>query len=220
MSCAAGSHAGSHADERPSGTPDLYGQPTAARPRSRTDLNGSGRPYIIFRVRRLGVRVPPSAPQFPQLDGPVISRPGRLSRLLAGFWPYRRRWPRRPRPGRRLCLALSRGGRCRARRPTPGGCPRYRLAGGCSPSRRSPAPRLADQCGWPVQRCRRLFRHESTPSRALPLVASATAHKPRRPRLRTPTANPLAPIRLDGAERGAAIRVMRCWIDGEAALVH
>ena len=38
-------------------------------------------------------------------------------------------------------------GRCRARRPTPGGCPRFPQAGGCSPSRRSPAPRIADQCG-------------------------------------------------------------------------
>ena len=62
-------------------------------------------------------------------------------------------------------------GRCRARRPTPGGCPRF------------PRPvvarrhaglrhRAADQCGWPVQRCRRFFRRERTPSRALPAVAS------------------------------------------------
>ncbi len=55
MSCAAGSHAGSHTDERPSGTPDLHGQPTAARPRSRTDLNGSGRPHRYLRIRRSGV---------------------------------------------------------------------------------------------------------------------------------------------------------------------
>ena len=37
-----------------------------------------------------------------------------------------------PHPGRRLSLALSRGGRCRARRPTPGGCPRFPQADGCS----------------------------------------------------------------------------------------
>ena len=85
---------------------------------------------------------------------------------------------------------------------------------------RFPAPCLADRRGWPVQRCRRFFRRESTPSRALPLVASATAHKPRRPRLRPPPANPLAPIRLDGAVRGAAIQVMGCWTYGEAAFVH
>ncbi len=34
-------------------------------------------------------------------------------------------------------------GRCRARRPTPGDCPRFPWASGCSPLRRSPAPRLA-----------------------------------------------------------------------------
>jgi hypothetical protein len=48
----AGSRAGSHTDERPFGTPDLHGQPTAARPRSRTDLNGSGRPPRYLRITR------------------------------------------------------------------------------------------------------------------------------------------------------------------------
>ena len=42
---ATGSHAGSHRGERPSGIPDGHEQRTGTRPRSRTDLNGSGRPY-------------------------------------------------------------------------------------------------------------------------------------------------------------------------------
>ncbi len=36
-------------------------------PRSRTDLNGPGLQYGHLRIRRLGVRVPPSAPQSPQV---------------------------------------------------------------------------------------------------------------------------------------------------------
>jgi hypothetical protein len=43
------------------------------------------------------------------------------------------------------------------------------------------------------------MRMSGTPSTALPVVASVTAHKPRRPRRRPPTADALAPIRLDGA---------------------
>ncbi len=44
VSCAA-SHAGSHADERPSSCSDPRVQRTAARPRSRTDMNGSRYPH-------------------------------------------------------------------------------------------------------------------------------------------------------------------------------
>ena len=56
-----GSHAGSHRGERPSGIPDGHEQRAGTKPRSRTDLNGSGCRYGNLRIRRLGVRVPPSA---------------------------------------------------------------------------------------------------------------------------------------------------------------
>src|SRR5580700_11970488 len=58
----AGSHAGSHTDEQPSDASDPVVQPGETSPRSRTDLNGFGCPYGYLRIRRLGVRVPPSAP--------------------------------------------------------------------------------------------------------------------------------------------------------------
>ena len=71
-------------------------------------------------------------------------------------------------PGRRLSLALSRAGAAAdAGRLSPLTAGRWLLA-----VTRFPAPRLAGRCGWPVQRCRRFFRRESAPSRALPLVAS------------------------------------------------
>jgi hypothetical protein len=52
---AAGSHAGSHADEQPSHDPDPAGQQGETRPRSRTVLNASGRPYRNLRIKRLGL---------------------------------------------------------------------------------------------------------------------------------------------------------------------
>ena len=70
---------------------------------------------------------------------------------------------------------LSRAGALpRPRRRRSGGRPRCRQAGGGPPLRAPLAPRSLTSrgCGWPVQRCRRSFRRESTPSRALPLVAS------------------------------------------------
>jgi hypothetical protein len=81
---------------------------------------------------------------------------------------------------------------------------------------RSPAPRLADRCGWPVQRCRRLFAVKVRRLGRSRWSRLAMAHKPRHPRLRPPTANPLAPIRLDGADSrpGAVSRLgssqLRC----------
>ncbi len=54
------SHARSHTDEQPSDDPDRVGRPGETSPRSRTDLNGAGRLHGYLRVRRLGVRVPPS----------------------------------------------------------------------------------------------------------------------------------------------------------------
>ena len=45
-----GSHAGSHTDERLPGSPDVCGQPTAKRPRSGTDVNGSGCPHRNLRI--------------------------------------------------------------------------------------------------------------------------------------------------------------------------
>jgi len=64
-SCAARSHAGSHADERPFSSSDSRGQRPTAHPRSRTDLNGSGCPRRYLRVspryrcarRRTGVKI-------------------------------------------------------------------------------------------------------------------------------------------------------------------
>ena len=53
--------AGSHADEQSWDDPNRPGQPAVTSPRSRTDLNGSGCPHMDLRIRRLGVRVPPSA---------------------------------------------------------------------------------------------------------------------------------------------------------------
>jgi hypothetical protein len=49
-SCAAGSHAGSHADGRHSGSPERREQRAGTRPRSRTDLNGSGCPHRELRI--------------------------------------------------------------------------------------------------------------------------------------------------------------------------
>jgi hypothetical protein len=46
-----GSHAGSHRDEQPRGSPDSNGQRVATRPRSRTDLNRSGRPHMELPIR-------------------------------------------------------------------------------------------------------------------------------------------------------------------------
>ena len=126
-----GSHAGSHRDEQPRGSPDSHGQRVSTRPRSRTDLNGSGRqhmelrispwyryaapywrvnppPYgllvsesVYLRVRRLGVRVPPSAPRirrsgaiFSGVRGgphaclrPCLSQSLTTSRRYGGSWP-------------------------------------------------------------------------------------------------------------------------------------
>ena len=79
-SCVSRSHAGSHSDERPSSSPDSPEQRAAARPRSRTDLNGSGRPHAYLRIRRLGVRVPPSAPGHRPL--PIMEWPLPLPQLL------------------------------------------------------------------------------------------------------------------------------------------
>src|SRR5580704_367998 len=46
----AGSHAGSHTDEQPSGATDSPEQREAACPTSRTDLNGSGCPHGYLRI--------------------------------------------------------------------------------------------------------------------------------------------------------------------------
>jgi hypothetical protein len=45
-----GSHAGSHTDEQPSDAPDPPGQPGETSTRSRTDLNGAGRPHGYLRI--------------------------------------------------------------------------------------------------------------------------------------------------------------------------
>src|SRR5215510_1161212 len=42
---------------------------------------------ILLRIRRLGVRVPPSAPLFPQVTAPAPQQPDRRPQHLAGFWP-------------------------------------------------------------------------------------------------------------------------------------
>ncbi len=54
-----GSHAGSHTDERPSGSPDSYEQRPRTRPRSRTNLNESGCPHRELRIRRSRARCVP-----------------------------------------------------------------------------------------------------------------------------------------------------------------
>jgi hypothetical protein len=117
VSCAAGSHAGSHGDERPSTSSDSRGQRAGTRPRSRTDLNGSGCPHGYLRIRRLGVRVPPSAPMYPQvkalLPGIVKSltlRP-RACRLTISHSPKRSCGSWRVRPGRVAGRHRSRGRR-------------------------------------------------------------------------------------------------------------
>ena len=53
-----------------------------------------------LRIRRLGVRVPPSAPMFPQVTALAPRRPNLRPRHLASFWPYQPRRPHR-RDGRR-----------------------------------------------------------------------------------------------------------------------
>jgi hypothetical protein len=63
-----GSHAGSHTDEQPRDAPNPCGQPGETNPRSRTDLNGSGRPHWNLRICEcvvtavLGVLPPGSVP--------------------------------------------------------------------------------------------------------------------------------------------------------------
>ena len=52
VSWAAGSHAGTHAGKRPSSSSDSREQRAAARPRSRTVLNESGRPCGYLRIKR------------------------------------------------------------------------------------------------------------------------------------------------------------------------
>jgi len=52
-----GSHARSHRGEQPSGIPDEDEQRAGTRPRSRTDLNGSGCPDIELRIRRSSQRL-------------------------------------------------------------------------------------------------------------------------------------------------------------------
>ena len=49
-----GSHAGSHRGERPSGIPDGHEQRAGTKPRSRTDLNGSGCRYGNLRICEVG----------------------------------------------------------------------------------------------------------------------------------------------------------------------
>ena len=59
---------------------------------------------LLLRIRRLGVRVPPSAPPNPQVDELVTPRRPRPRRHLALFWPYqcpRRRLRQHCRAGRR-----------------------------------------------------------------------------------------------------------------------
>ena len=48
----AGSHAGSHTDERPCDSPDSRGRRTRTHPRSRTDPNGRGCLHRNLRIRR------------------------------------------------------------------------------------------------------------------------------------------------------------------------
>ena len=108
---------GSHRDERPSGIPDGHEQRAGTRPRSRTDLNGSGYPHMELRIRRLGVRVPPSAPMYPQvkasLPGIVKSLAFRPSacRLTISHSPKRSCESWRVRPGRVAVRHRSRGRR-------------------------------------------------------------------------------------------------------------
>ncbi len=80
-----GSHAGSHTDEQPSEASDPSGQPEETRPRSRTDPYGTGRRYGNLRIRRLGVRVPPSALIFPQARA-LFFKVGREFGSWCGVW--------------------------------------------------------------------------------------------------------------------------------------
>ena len=88
--CSGGSQAGSHTDERPYRPSDLHGQPTGTRPRSGTDLNGSGCPYGYLRIGRLYTG-------FHRLivrcfdDVPVIPSAHQRCRRFAVPWP-RMRW--------------------------------------------------------------------------------------------------------------------------------
>ena len=52
LSCTAGSHAESKADERHRALPDFHEQPPGTTPRSRTDPNGSGCPHMELRIKR------------------------------------------------------------------------------------------------------------------------------------------------------------------------
>ena len=79
-----GSHAGSHRGERLSGIPDGHEQRAGTRPRSRTDLNGSGHPHMELRIRRSSLR-PEGARVVAWLrsgDGPlsVRARPSSIKR--------------------------------------------------------------------------------------------------------------------------------------------
>jgi len=76
--------AGSHRGERPIGIPDGHEQRPGTRPRSRTDLNGSGCPHRNLRIRRSSLR-PEGARVVAWLrsgDGPlsVRARPSSIRR--------------------------------------------------------------------------------------------------------------------------------------------
>jgi hypothetical protein len=78
------------------------------------------------------------------------------------------------------------------------GCPRSPQAGGCPPSRGSPAPRQGRSVRDPSNGADDYF---AVKDRRLgrSLRSRLRGAQPAPPRLRPPTANPLAPIRLDGA---------------------
>src|SRR5712672_1233014 len=116
------------------------------------------------------------------------------ARASAGEWagegprPWRRRMPR---PS---------GGSPTARRADAGRLFPLPWAGGCSPLRASSAPRWPISAGGPSNGADGFFRRERAPSRALLRRVCDSRTNRARPRLRPPTANPLAPIRLDGAD--------------------
>ncbi len=150
-----GGQAGSHHNEQPRGVPDLHGQRAATWPRSRTGLNGSGCRYGNLRIRRLGVRVPPSALDTSAVQGICCStRPRGCSMLPSGRGHSERHGV--PCTGRKAVTGTAR--RCRTSPFQTG--QRGPLAGpsGCCESRARPHENLCQlpgliSSGWASNGC-------------------------------------------------------------------
>jgi hypothetical protein len=131
------------------------------------------------QIRSNSISAGRGLPNRPQRDGGVCPRPGR--RLMPrpfGRKPSGRGWP------------------------SPGGCPRYRRAGGGPPLRRPPAPRQPISMSWPVLRAAIVSPCKIT-VRALPPIASGGGAQTAPPLTLISYGKTLGTYRKDGPKRRA-----------------